>query len=310
MPGFPEALRGALADSQAHSREVARRWLALPEARALRRAFADCPLDDAEPAAERAEQLLADGRWIAALLDPLLAALARDPLFEPPFRPRRDAARTGFSIHESPAVSLIASVTHAAALARLPAPRTIVLSGRVTVTRVLRSGGAHWRRWRADDRGEACTGAPPVTLAEGAVERIDGRREARLLAGAGSDVVTLTATIRAGAAPLLREFDLETGQLVRVADGDDRSSRAQMLLAFLRASGRADAEPCFDKATRDAAHQLRWAAMREWLMLDAGAALPRLARMAGDDPHPQVRAAARRTLDTLAAHPERIACRA
>jgi hypothetical protein len=308
VPAFPEALRGALTASRVHSREVARRWHVLPEARALRAAFADCPLDAAKTAAERAEHLLADGDWIAALLDPLLATLARDPLFEPPFKPRRDEVRTGFALYEGPAVSLVAGVTHAATLAQRPAPRTILASGRVTVTRVLAPGGATWQRWQVQAGGETCIAAPPVPLVDGAVDRIDGRHEARLLAGAASDVVTLTATIRAGAAPLLRAFDIETGRLVRVADGDDRSSRAQMLLAFLRASGRADAEPCFEKATRDAAHQLRWAAMREWLMLDAGAALPRLARMAGDDPHPQVRAAARRTLDTLAAHPERIAC--
>ena len=278
-----------------------------PEARALRTAFADCPLDDAGPATARAEQVLADDEWVTALLDPLLAALAGDPLFEPPLRSRRDALRTGLVLHDCAAVSLVASVAHAAALARLQAPRTIALSGRVTVTRVLRGGGAHWRRWRTegDDR---CVALPPLPLAEGAVHRLDGRSEARLLAAARSDVVVLTATVRAGAAPLLREFDLATGRLSRVADGDDRSSRAGMLLALLRASGRTDAGPCFDAATRDDAHQLRWAALREWLMLDAGAALPRLAEMAGQDPHAQVRAAARRTLDALARRQEAEPC--
>lgn len=305
MPGFPDALRGALAASQVHSRKVARHWHALPEMRALHRAFADCPLDKTEPAAERAAHLLADGSWITALLDPLLEALSRDPLFEPPIRSRRDEVRTGLSLYDSPAVSLVASVTHAAAL---PKPRRIVFSGRVTVTRVLRSGGAHWRRWRTDDRGEACLGMPPVALAEGQTARLDGRQEARLLAGATGDVVLLTATIRAGAAPLVHAFDRASGRLVRVADGDDRSARAQMLLAFLRASGRDDAEPCFETALRDPAHQLRWAAMREWLMLDAGAALPRLARMAGEDPHHQVRAAARRTLATVTARQDEAAC--
>jgi hypothetical protein len=37
--------------------------------------------------------------------------------------------------------------------------------------------------------------------------------------------------------------------------------------------------------------------MRELLALDADVALPHLRRMAADDPHPEVRATARRTLD-------------
>ncbi|MBO9622071.1 MAG: hypothetical protein J7500_05100 [Sphingomonas sp.] len=307
MPGFPEALRPALLASRGRSRDVSRRWAAGAEVRALRTAFADCPLDGPGPAADRAEQLLANGDWAAALLDPLLAALDKDPLFEPPLRARRDGLRTGLVLHDCAAVSLVASVSHAAALARAPEPRTIALPGRMTVTRVLRSGGAHWRRWHVEEE-DRCIALPPLPLAEGAVYRSDGRNEARLLSGARSDVAVLTATIRAGAAPLLREFDLATRRLCRIADGDDRSSRAGMLLALLRASGRTDAGPCFEAATCDAAHQLRWAAMREWLMLDAGAALPRLAQMAEQDPHAQVRAAARRTLETLAARQEPEPC--
>lgn len=305
MPGFPEALRGALAASKTHSREVALRWRGLPEVRALHAAFADCPTDAAEPAADRAQALVADTAWIDALLAPLLTALAEDPLFEPPFKPRRDAARTGFTLFDSPAVSLVASVTHAAALGT---PATVVLSGRISVTHVLRAGGAAWQRWRLAADGESCTCTAPVALVEGAVDRVDGRQETRLLMGGSADIVTLTATVRAGAAPLLRAFDCATGRLTGMADADDRNSRAQMLLAFLRASGRADAEPCFEAATRDPAHQHRWAAIREWLLLDAGAALPRLARMAGEDPHPMVRAAARRTLDTLAARAQGAEC--
>lgn len=301
MPGFPEALRGALAASREQGRARVRAWRALPAVRALDEAFADCPLDAAEPAADRAERLLGDDGLVAALLDPLLAVLASDPLFEPPFRPRRDESRTGVVLFECPAASLVLSVTHAATLSAYPTPRTIALCGRVSVTRVVVAGEAHWRRWRASDDGTHCAAAPPVALGAGMVERIDGRREVRLLTGARRDVVALTATIRAGAAPLLRQFDLASGRLLRTADGDDRSSRAQMLLTFLRASGRLDAEPRFEAATHDPAHQLRWAAMREWLMLDAGAALPRLAQMAGDDPHLHVRAAARRTLDAVEA---------
>jgi hypothetical protein len=41
----------------------------------------------------------------------------------------------------------------------------------------------------------------------------------------------------------------------------------------------------------------RWHIMREMLALDAEAALPDLQRLAAQDPHPEVRAAARQTLE-------------
>jgi hypothetical protein len=82
-----------------------------------------------------------------------------------------------------------------------------------------------------------------------------------------------------------------------------------MLLAFLRLAGRADAGPQFDAATRDPAFHLRWAAMREWLALDARAAMPRLEAMMVADPHVEIREAAARTLATIRLRPG-VPCRA
>ena len=79
----------------------------------------------------------------------------------------------------------------------------------------------------------------------------------------------------------------------------------KLLLAYLRAARRADAAPAFETATRAPAYFLRWAAMREWLALDARAALPRLRALAHDT-NAEVRAAARATLPQVQAA---LACR-
>jgi hypothetical protein len=47
----------------------------------------------------------------------------------------------------------------------------------------------------------------------------------------------------------MREYDIASGALVRVADADDRPSRTEMLLRFLRVAGSADAGACFEDAT-------------------------------------------------------------
>lgn len=268
--------------------------------RALESAFA--PPAEAERAARA---LLADDGWVGDLLAPLVKALADDPWFEPPFRVNRDALRIGAVLFESPAVSITATILSADALAALPPPRSVVVPGRLTLTRYVRSGGARLRLWDAVAAAAGdvyaanagrCVAAPSIDLADGAVVRLDGRTQGHLLEGARADVVTLGATIRAATAPFMREYDIATGALIRTATNDDRAARTQMLLGYLRLAARRDAAAMFDAATRDPAFFLRWAAMREWLAVDAGAAVPRLREMAAGDPNAEVRTAAAATL--------------
>ncbi|MDF2385116.1 hypothetical protein JMG10_26840 [Nostoc ellipsosporum NOK] len=304
MNGMDAGTRAALVAAREAGRGTIRKWRHGDAHRMLETVFADCAAKDAEEVTHRATRLLDDGGWAGALLQPLIDAIAADPLFEPPFKASRDGLRIGAVLFDCPAVAVSACVTSAAAMRRRPPPTACTFSGRIVVTRFVRAGSATLRRWRTAPAGPdfRAAEAPPceeresLRLADGEVHAIDGRCEAQLLADAGSDVVTLAATIRAGAAPLMREHAIGDGKLLRVASGDDQASRAEMLLAFLRLAGRADAAPQFDAATRDPAFHLRWAAMREWLALDAQAALPRLEAMAAGDPHIEIREAAGRTL--------------
>ncbi len=255
-------------------------------------------------AAEAAVQLVfANDDWVGALIAPMVEGLWANPFFAPPFRVSRDRLRLGAVLFDCPAVSIAATILSADTLASLPAPNTVIVSGRVSIVRYFRGGGARLRLWRTEPAGadfSAATACPCVPLgvlpiADGVVLRLDGRTRGHLLENAASDVVMLTATLRAGAAPFAREFALPEGALVRVATLDDRAARAQMLLALLRLSGRTDASECFEAATHDGSFSHRWGAMREWLALDAAAALPRLRAMT-QDPNDEVRTAATATL--------------
>ncbi len=257
-------------------------------------------LDDPDAVLAQARALLADCRWTAALIAPLVDALRADPWFDPALRLTRNALRTAVVLADLPQVTVTASVTSAAALGRLDPPATIVLSGRRAVTRYVQGGDAEVRRWRlADTAPRRCIELARHRLRDDDLIELDGRIEARLIVAADRDVVAVTATAKPGADPLLHEFSIADGRPVRSATADDRSSRAELLLALLRASGRSDAANCFDRMTCDPAFHLRWAAMREWLMLDARAARPRLVQMATADPDAGVRAAAIETLDRL-----------
>lgn len=287
-----EAVRAALPVARSASLGVFARWREGAAWREAEAAFAA----DVDPVAA-ASRLLADERWAADLLAPLVQALDADPLFDPPLRLSRDAVRTGAVLFDCPAVSISGSVIDVAALAAMPAPETIVFTGRMTVTRYVKAGGATLRRWKVDAPMPApCRPCAPVMPSEGEVRVIDGSIESQLPGDARSDIVLLTATIRDGAAPLIREHRAADGVFVRAGSADDAASRVEMLLTLLRLSGRTDAAEQFDAASRDPAFHLRWAAMREWLALDARTALPRLERMALDDPDSDVRTAAARTL--------------
>jgi hypothetical protein len=295
--------RAAIAASEARSRAFARQWHRNPAVAALAERFDGLARDDAAAVADRVETLFESDHWVSALVEPMLATLRVDPWFAPPLRVSRDALKIAAVLFDDPLVTITASVVSADALALLPPPGSVVVPGRLTMVRYIRSGNARLTMWRAppiDDGFRADRAVPAVPLGtiplgDGVVLQLDGRRRGWWLAGATADVVTLTAVIRAEAAPLMREYALPSGTFLRCATLDEGAAQAQMLLALLRHCGRRDAAPSFAVTSRDHAPFVRWAAMREWLALDALAALPRLREMT-DDANAEVRSAAAATL--------------
>lgn len=263
--------------------------------------FADAAFDpltgaSAEAVAAAAALLLADPGWARALLAPMLDALAADPWFEPPLRVQREAGRLGALLYEHRLLTITGALVEGGA--RGPVTR-LVVPGRMSVVRYQRGNG-RLLLWRIDPAAPAPERAPlrpagAIALRDGLVRRIDGRTHAQLLTASQADLVVLTATIAADALPIAREYDRDSGALLRIATHDHQAARGQLLLSYLRQAGRREAGAAFAAATHAEAHFLRWAAMREWLALDARAALPRLRDML-NDAHGEVRAAAAATL--------------
>ena len=292
--------------ARTRSQALAAQWQRSAERRMLAATFDDPTATDLPLARRRAETLLGDAGWAEALIAPLVSALRDEPLLDPPLRVNREGGRIGAVLFEAPAVRLSVSILSAAALAAAPEPAKVALTGRVAVTRYLAAGDALVQRWTAPPIVDGIVPAEGASLHgthrphDGAVSVLDGRTEGQVMLAATRDVVTLTALLRAGAAPLMRQYATRDGTLMRSATTDDGASRAAMLLTLLRVSGRADAAATFEAASRDRTHHLRWSAMREWLATDARSAWPRLAEMAAGDPHPEVRGAARATLARVA----------
>lgn len=273
--------------------------------------------EDTDALSERAHALFADDGWVQSLIEPGIAALRDDPWVQPPLAVSRDAVKTGAVLVDAGSIVITASVTAADRLATAP-PASVIVPGRLTVARYVKSGGARLQLWRAPPAGSdfSAAEAKPATplgalpLGDGVVLRLDGRTRGWWIEGAASDVVTLTATIRAGQAPLMRDYAVPSGAFLRCATLDERAARAQMLLTLLRVEGRHEASDRFEAATRDPAAILRWSAMREWLALDALAALPRLRAMIESDPSAEIRVAAAQTVGLVEAKLRGGSCRA
>lgn len=303
--------RQFLAASNQLSGEVAQAWSASPGYRRLAKAFSGADNEPAEALAARAQSLFAEPGWISALLDPLVEALRGDPWFEPPFRVNRDAGRIGAVLFESPALRLSASVVAPMARhAAVPPGASVVVPGRLSVIYCHRTGGARWAQFAAgpaeDDfsarTARACVPVGETVLEAGGVYRHDGRVAGQLTLGGSGAVVLVTAMMFGQAARYTREYSIATGALARVSALDDGGSRAQMLLAFLACTARAEAPEILADISRDRAFFVRWSAMQHWLTVDARGAMPRLREMAAADDHADVRGAAAAMVPVVETH--------
>lgn len=256
---------------------------------------------------------LADDAWISRRLDDALALVASDPFVLPPLRMFHGAGLGGLILAERGSITLslmIRPFEIAAADTAVDSHRAVFSPGHGW-TRFVRAGSAHIRRYRVAVSETEAGGAFTAThaslcefrgeqaLRDGDIIAIDQGRDCFSLIGGTGDVVMVQLFVQPQSALPLREYDGRTGQLIRVASSQRANSFRQMGFALLRTLGRRDAAPLFAAALVDRDFALRWQVMREFIALDASAALPHLRAMATNDPHPEVRRAASAALDLV-----------
>ena len=311
-------------------------WLADPEAhRRSYRAVEDCMerwsrhklMNETEHALIRLEQrtpeaVLGIARAfmdrtgdIDALMSELLAASAADPFFRPPFQPLVSDIHSGLLLYHHRDLSIALGATGVDMLAAKKAgprgPTSIGFTGVTALFRYLRAGGATLSFWEAppimDDFDAGQAGQARLVdrrrIEDGEEVVIDGRHQSFIIEHATSDMIFFEALVRVDAAPVAVEYDSKSLTFIGASSTDEASSRVQMMVSLLRTMDREDAAPLFVELLNSRYFFERWHIMRELLALDAELALPHLRAMAADDPHPEVRAAARQTLSLFFADP-------
>ncbi|MEA3046009.1 MAG: hypothetical protein QOJ53_341 [Sphingomonadales bacterium] len=309
------ALTAWLADRDGQSRSLAavnafsERWRLQPLMTRLQRALADRPEPTAEGVLDAARAFLDSTDEIGLLMEQLIAASRKDPYFRPPFHSLASEVHAGLVLFNDAELSIALGVSGvervAAKKADERASGSIAFAGVTQLFRYLKAGGATLSFWEAPpitdsflaSRAGKCRLVDRRRIEDGEEILIDGRYQSFVVEHASSDLLFLQATVHVGAAPLVVEYDGSTHNFVGASSTDEASSRVQMMVSLLRTMERADALPLIEESLASPHFYTRWHVMRELLALDAEAALPALRRMAAADPHPEVRGAARQTLD-------------
>jgi HEAT repeat protein len=296
-------------------------WSNEPLIRETAHALASLPERNAGAVAEVARGFLDRTGDVERMIEDLLAASRRDPFFRPPLLPIIRETYAALVLFDHPDLMVALGVTGADTVAATRAARrgaaSISFAGTTLIYRFVKAGDAILSFWEAPPITDGFVGAEAGKcrmvgrrrIEDGERMELDGRRQSFVIEHVERDMVFLHAEVLADPAPLVAEYDSTTLALVGASSADQASSRVQMMVSLLRALGRDDAAPLIEEAIAGAPFYARWHIMRELLAMDAEAALPPLRRMAAGDPHPEVRAAAARTLDMFF-DGEEVRCRA
>ena len=325
------ALAAWLADRDAQQRSrdavdaVSLTWARHPLMTDLETRLAALPERSAAAVLDAARAFIEREDDIAAMLGAMLAGSRADPFFRPPLHPVSSDVQAGLLLFHHRDLSISLGVSGADMLAAKKAgPRgasSISFTGITGLFRFVKAGGATLSFWEAPPIGDdfvaanagSCRFVERRRIADGEEIVLDGRCQSFVIEHAASDILYFHAMVRPEAAPLSTEYDSKTLAFVGASSTDEIASRIQMMVSLLRTMDREDAAPLLVEALASPHFYTRWHVMRELLALDAGIAHPHLREMAEADPHPEVRAAARQTLDQFFADepaPEYAQCRA
>jgi hypothetical protein len=300
--------RKAQGESAESAAAVARRLRRLPCLERLADRLESARHDGADAVLTLAGDFVATPDAIGEVIGALVAAARHDPYFRPHFDVASSEVQSGLLLFDRPPLSLTLAVMSADAIAAKRAERrgsaSLIFTGRRMAFHFLESGGATLSLWEAPrigagftaDASGRCRFFERLRIEDGQTLDVDGRRFTFIVEEAKRDIVFVGAETSLDAGPLSVEYDWGTRRFIGASSTDEASSRTQMMLALLRIMERRDAVPLFREMLRSEHFYARWQTMREFLALDAGAALPHLREMAVGDPHREVRRAASKTL--------------
>ncbi|MFP7722614.1 HEAT repeat domain-containing protein [Lysobacter sp. A3-1-A15] len=184
-------------------------------------------------------------------------------------------------------------------------PSSIMMTPKDLLVRFIKGGNAVVTVYTCDAITDESPATPDTSCRVLRTFRVEDGDELVLRAGRDSFTFESAETVvcfaqayaKQSTASVMPEFDSATHRLIGLSATNDKASRIQMMATILRLFEHGDA---FEACLPFAGHTdyfVRWYVMRELLAIDADRAWPLVEKMAEQDPHPDVRRTARRTLE-------------
>lgn len=224
-------------------------------------------------------------RFVRALTEAVLPALAAEPFGHLPLRHQSTPASATLLLAQQAAASLTLVVVTGPALAGMPAPRSAAFAPSEEWDVVVAGVGEGRLVERCPDGALV---QHPLRLVPGLALGRDVEREALLIDAVPASLVLLRLNRRRSGATPVREFDLASGALIHQASSDPRESRMELAITLLGRMRRGDAAPLLAAIAleRGRGDSLRWQALRESLGLDTAEGFRALVALARDADDP------------------------
>jgi len=171
----------------------------------------------------------------------------------------------------------------------------IVLAGRGTVQMLQIS---------KEDASHAVIERQAHCVSKGAVLKVSGPAEGRLIENIGGQIIALRLTRSPKNPSLSREFRLDYGALVHRASGRRQEGKQAMARALIGAMERTDAISTVGKIAGERDHPLRWEAIRKGLTLDTNRGFRKLDEVASNPNDPLSETGIALKTQLIAAYPQ------
>lgn len=186
------------------------------------------------------------------------------------------------------------------------APLGVSINAADIYLRFLKAGPTHMIRWRSELIGfetaisndRSCRQAEEIVVSAGDSVFVRGGEESWTFTEIPEGVLTIGITCKRFRSPVGVQFDKDSLQIDSASAADDKSSRIQLLSTFLRSINGAESKDHLASLLDHRDHYVRWYVARELIAADPEAAVPHIHALR-NDPHPQVAAAAKATLELM-----------
>ncbi|UHH09654.1 hypothetical protein LU699_15530 [Luteimonas fraxinea] len=179
------------------------------------------------------------------------------------------------------------------------------MQGTDSLIRFVKSGNAVLNLWKSEafGRNEALTTrfmkpVPDAALSDDDVLFMEGGVDGMSIASLDSSVLFILVVRNRARIPVNAHYSSD-GQLHSCTASDMKSSRIQLLATLIRELDWKAGSEHLSNLSDHPDHFVRWHLMRELVALDQPVARVRIERAATEDPHPQVREAAIKTIQIL-----------